>query len=509
MAHQLLTLVSLSSNCFLLLLAPFLLLLISIKLVLSKRSVRGLPPSPWKLPIIGNLHQLGLLAHQSLHKLSMKHGPLMFLKLGQVPTLVVSSSKMAREIMKTHDLVFASRPVLKASHTVLFGNNDLAFAPYGEYWRQMRKICVTHLLSMRRVQLFQAAREKEVAHLMDKIVSHASSHPFKALNMSQLLFCFTNDMLCRAILGEFSRDQEGRNETFLEMIEENMILFSGFNLEDYFPSLGWLTSLLGLDERAKRNFRRWDGVLSQMIEEHKNKKDGNLKDEDFVDVLLSLKKDPSLDFSLNDEHIKALLVDMFAAGTDTSYIVLEWGMAELIRNPNVMKKLQDEINDIASGQSMVNEDDLSEMRYLKAVIKEILRLHPPVPLLLPRESMDSCQIEGYEIPNQCRVLINYWAVARDHNIWDMPNEFIPERFVNNTIDFKGQDFEYIPFGSGRRICPGIGFSIPTVELALANLAFKFEWKLPDDHVGQLDMTEAPGLTTKMMKNLYLVPKPYF
>ncbi|KAH7674741.1 Cytochrome P450 B-class protein [Dioscorea alata] len=403
----------------------------------------------------------------------MKHGPLMFLKLGQVPTLVVSSSEMARKIMKTHDLIFASRPVLKASHTVLYGNNDLALAPYGEYWRQMRKICVTHLLSMRRVQLFQAAREKEVAHLMDKIVFHASSHPLKALNMSQVLFCFTNDMLCRAILGEFSRDQEGRNEIFLEMIEENMILFSGFNLDDYFPSIGWLTSLLGFDERAKRNFRRWDGVLSKMIEEHKNKKDGDhLKDEDFVDILLSLKKDAAVDFNLNDEHIKALLVDMFAAGTDTSYIVLEWGMAELIRNPNVMKKLRDEINGIASGKSMVNEDDLSEMHYLKAVIKEILRLHPPAPLLIPRESMDNCQLEGYKIPRQCRVIINCWAITRDPKEWDMPNEFIPERFVNNTMDFKGQDFKYIPFGSGRRICPGIGFAISTVELALANLVLQ-------------------------------------
>lgn len=201
--------------------------------------------------------------------------------------------------------------------------------------------------------------------------------------------------------------------------------------------------------------------------------------------------------------------DMFGAGTDTSYIVLEWGMAELIRNPNVMKKLRDEINGIASGKSMVNEDDLSEMHYLKAVVKEILRLHPPAPLLLPRESMDNYQIEGYKIPSQCRVIINCWAITRDHKEWDMPNEFIPERFVNNTMDFKGQDFKYIPFGSGRRICPGIGFAISTIELALANLVFKFEWKLSDDHVGEVNMAEAPGLTTKMMKNLCLVPTPCF
>ncbi|KAM0947322.1 putative costunolide synthase [Dioscorea sansibarensis] len=327
--------------------------------------------------------------------------------------------------------------------------------------------------------------------------------------MSQVLFSFTIDILCRAILGELSRDQEGRNEMFIELIEENIFLFSRFNLEDFFPSLGWLNSLLGLDERANRNFIKWDRVLSQMIMEHENKSDGNLKDDDFVDVLLSLKKDPNLGFSINDEHIKAILMDMLAAGTDTTYIAFEWALAELVKNPNVMEKLQNEINSIANGKSMINEDDLREIPYLKAVIKEVLRLHPPVPLLLPRESVDNCQIGGYKIPSKSRVIINCWAIARDTEIWDMPNEFVPERFMTNPIDFKGQNFEYIPFGSGRRICPGIGFAMTTIELLLSNLIFRFEWKLPEDIDSEVNMAEAPGLSTKMIKSLYLIPKLRF
>ena len=214
-------------------------------------------------------------------------------------------------------------------------------------------------------------------------------------------------------------------------------------------------------------------------------------------------------FCFNHNKIFFSRQNMFAGGTETTYITIEWAMAELARNPNVLEKLQNEINGIASGQSIISEDKLHDMHYLKAVIKEVLRLHPPSPLLLPRESIDDCQIGGYIIPSKSRVIINCWAIARDPKIWDMPDEFIPERFENNPIDFKGQDFELIPFGSGRRICPGMGFAVSNIELILANLIFRFEWKLPDDFVAKVKMAEAPGITTKMMKNLYLVPKPRF
>ncbi|KAJ0969444.1 hypothetical protein J5N97_022321 [Dioscorea zingiberensis] len=491
-----------------LLFQPFLLLLLIVKLVLSKRSSVRLPPSPWKLPFIGNLHQLGLLPHQSLDKLSKKHGPLMLLKLGQVPTLVVSSSQMAKEILKTHDLIFANRPFLRGADLLLYGCMDMGFAPYGEYWRQMRKICMANLLSMRRVQSFQTARDEEVAHLMDKIIQ-ASSHPSEAMNMSQILNCFSNEVLCRAILGKFSK--EGRYKILFEMSEEHNLLLGGFYLEDYFPSLRWLSSLLESNERAESNFIKWDYVLSQMIEEHTNRNEDKPNDDhDFVDILLSHQKDTNADISLTNRNIKALLKDMFVAGIDTTSIVLEWSMAELIKNQHVLKKVQDEVRQKAHGKRIVEMDDLNEMNYLKSIIKEVLRLHPPVPLLLPRESVENCQIEGYEISKKTRVLINYWSIARDSNVWEKPTDFLPERFLDTLINFRGQDYEFIPFGSGRRICPGMQFAISTIELALANLIYQFDWALPEGMgTEEIDLTEAPGLTMRMKKQLYLVPKPCF
>ncbi|KAH7663749.1 Premnaspirodiene oxygenase protein [Dioscorea alata] len=493
MAHELLTPISLI----------LVLTILSIKLVRfsSKRSL-NLPPSPWKLPFIGNLHQLGLLPHQSLHKLSKKHGPLMLLQLGQVPTLVVSSSQMAKEILKTHDLIFASRPKVNAAHIMIYGSQDMAFAPYGEHWKKMRKIAVSNLLSIKRVQSLHGAMEEQVAHMLNKI-SNASSL-ISPINMSKILFSFTNGMLCRAILGRPFDEEGGNKMKFHEMIEETAVLLGGFNVEDYFPSFGWLCSLFGLDERAKRTSSKWDSVLDQLIEDHVNKnKKGKEEDEDFIDVLLSIQGDPNKEFSLSKDHMKALLMDMLFGGTETGYVALEWSLAELIKNPKVMKKLQDEVRGKALGKSMVKEKDLSNMNYLKAFLKEILRLHPPAPLLVPRESMESCQIQGYDIPKKTRVIVNSWAISRDPNLW-------PERFENNLIDFKGQNYEYIPFGAGRRICPAIQYGVSIAELALANLVYMFDWRLPDGLVSKdLDMTETHGLTVKMKSNLFLIAKPCF
>ena len=182
---------------------------------------------------------------------------------------------------------------------------------------------------------------------------------------------------------------------------------------------------------------------------------------------------------------------MFSAGTDTISTVLEWAMSELLKHPEVMKKLKSEIREI-SGDQYVNEDDLDKMHYLKAVIKETLRLHPPIPLLVPRESTQYVKLRGYDIKPKTRVMINAWAIGRDPEVWEEAEEFRPERFMNSSIDFKGQDFELIPFGAGRRGCPGVEFATVINEIGLANLVHKFEWMLPNGE--DLDMTGAFGLT---------------
>jgi cytochrome P450 len=201
---------------------------------------------------------------------------------------------------------------------------------------------------------------------------------------------------------------------------------------------------------------------------------------------------------------------MIAAATETSSQTLEWTMAELIANPRVMSKLQGEIARVVSAdQTTIAEPDLNKMEYLRAVFKEVLRLHPPAPLLVPHESTTPAVVQGYEIPAKTALFVNVWAIGRDPAVWDAPDEFRPERFVGGSpsVDFRGTDYQFIPFGAGRRICPGINFALPVLELALVSLLHHFEWELPAGmRLEDLDMGEAPGLTTPRRIPLVLVPK---
>jgi cytochrome P450 len=198
--------------------------------------------------------------------------------------------------------------------------------------------------------------------------------------------------------------------------------------------------------------------------------------------------------------------DMFAGGSETAATTLQWTMAELMRNPRVMQKVQDEIRRVLAGRHEVTEDHLSSLRYMNLVIKEALRLHPPAPLLLPRECRNACQVLGFDVPAGTIVFVNAWAISRDPKYWDVPEEFVPERFEHSSIDFKGTDFEYTPFGAGRRMCPGMAFGLAHVELALAALLYHFDWKLPcGTEAANLDMTEAMGVTVRRLQDLMLVP----
>ncbi|KAL6648585.1 hypothetical protein ACP70R_012809 [Stipagrostis hirtigluma subsp. patula] len=476
---------------------------------------RELPSPPGKLPVVGHLHLMGALPHVSLAGLAAEHGPdLMLLRLGAVPTVVVSSPRAAEAVLRTHDHVFASRPRSAVADIVMYGASDSCFAPYGDHFRKARKLVTAHLLNAGKVRSQRPAREEEVRLVTRKLGEAAAAGA--AVDMSELLHSFVNDLVCRAVSGKFARE-EGRSRLFRELTDINAALLGGFNLADYFPGVARLGLLSTVAcAKARRVRKRWDQLLDKLIDDHvtrsiRSKTDNAEVDEDdndFIDVLLSLQEESGL----TRDHMKAILIDMFEAGTDTSYMTLEFAMVELMRKPHLMAKLQNEVRRMVPKQEqMVTEDDLVNMTYLKAVIKETLRLHPPVPLLIPHFSRYDCNVDGYTIPAETRVIVNAWALGRHNSYWDMANEFLPERFMDGdnatSVDFKGKDFHFLPFGSGRRMCPGIHSATATMEIMLTNLMYHFDWDLPKGLKEEdIDMTEVFGITVQRREKLLLIPK---
>ncbi|KAK9203223.1 hypothetical protein WN943_013477 [Citrus x changshan-huyou] len=391
-------------------------LILLIKQKSSKAQATRLPPGPWKLPLIGNLHQLtGDSPHVSLQKLSNEYGPLMFLQLGSLPTLVISSADVARDIFRTHDLIFSGRPELYAAKIFSYNCSNITFAPYGEYWREIRKIAILELLGSKRVQSFQAVRNEEVADMI-KIIARSSAEP---TDLSGLIFLLANNIICSVTFGrKYDSGADTGTTRFDVLMREMQAVVAESSIADFFPWMGWLDKFNGREARVMKIFRELDRFYDEeILQQHLDPRRPKPEHEDLVDVLVRIQKDSSQAVALSNEQIKSLLT-------------------------------------------------------------EALRLHPPAPLLVPRETTEDCRVGEYEIPSGTRVLINAKAIATDPEHWEHPFEFQPERFLNSSIDLKGNNFELIPFGVGRRGCPGMNFAMPLIELALANLLHRFDWKLP-------------------------------
>ncbi|KAK7400541.1 hypothetical protein VNO78_11750 [Psophocarpus tetragonolobus] len=488
----------------------FVSLIFIIKRYFNEATNTNTPPSPPRLPLLGNLHQLGLFPHRTLQTLAQNYGPLMMLYFGKVPVLIVSSADAAREVMKTHDVVFSDRPQRKMNDILLYGSKDLASSRYGEYWRQLKTLSVLHLLSTKKVQSFRVIREEETTRMMENIRQCCSDSLH--VNLSDICGALTNDVACRVALGKRYCGVEGRE--FKKLMLDFAELLGAVSIGDYIPWLDWVMSKVSsLSERAHRVAKQLDQFIDQVIEEHiRNGRDVDVDSEeqnDFVDVLLSIEKSNTTGSLIDRTATKALILDMFVAGTDTTHTALEWTMSELLRHPNVMHKLQDEVRSVVGKRTHVHEDDLGQMNYLKAVIKESFRLHPPIPLIVPRNCMEDIKVKGHDIAAGTQVLVNAWAIARDPSSWDLPLEFKPERFLNSSIDFKGHDFVLIPFGAGRRGCPGVTFATIMIEVVIANLVHQFDWSLPGGSTGEdLDMSETNGLAVHRKSPLIAVATAY-
>ncbi|KAK9066627.1 hypothetical protein SSX86_013950 [Deinandra increscens subsp. villosa] len=444
---------------FLLFSLPLLSLLYLLPKIIKSKS-RSNPPGPPALPLIGNLHQIDQSSlHTSLWQLSKSYGPIISLRFGFVPTIVVSSATLAKEVLKTQDTIFCSRPPLIGNQKLSYDGLDVGFSPYNEKWREMRKIFTTHVVSPKMIQSSRYIREDEVSHAMNKI--HVLAISSKNVNLSEIAKSVTSTIMMRVSFGKKYQDEHERKK-FFRLFNELQKTIVDFYFSDIWPGLPFVSLVdrfMGKIDRLEECFQGFDMFYQQLIDEHLNPQNikSHKEEEDIIDILLRLMKDKL--FSLTHKHIKAMLMNILAAGSDTSASIVVWSMTLLIKNPKVMKKTQQEVRNLLGNKGKIDEDDLSNLTYMKAVIKETMRLYPPAPLLLPRETMKDTILHGYKIKEKTVVHVNAFAIGRDPELWESPDDFLPERFLDCDIDFKGNDFEFIPFGAGRRICPGMSMGV--------------------------------------------------
>ncbi|XP_052138089.1 tryptamine 5-hydroxylase [Oryza glaberrima] len=475
----------------------------------SSSKPRRLPPSPPGWPVIGHLHLMSGMPHHALAELARTmRAPLFRMRLGSVPAVVISKPDLARAALTTNDAALASRPHLLSGQFLSFGCSDVTFAPAGPYHRMARRVVVSELLSARRVATYGAVRVKELRRLLAHLTKNTS--PAKPVDLSECFLNLANDVLCRVAFGR--RFPHGEGDKLGAVLAEAQDLFAGFTIGDFFPELEPVASTVtGLRRRLKKCLADLREACDVIVDEHisgnRQRIPGD-RDEDFVDVLLRVQKSPDLEVPLTDDNLKALVLDMFVAGTDTTFATLEWVMTELVRHPRILKKAQEEVRRVVGDSGRVEESHLGELHYMRAIIKETFRLHPAVPLLVPRESVAPCTLGGYDIPARTRVFINTFAMGRDPEIWDNPLEYSPERFESagggGEIDLKDPDYKLLPFGGGRRGCPGYTFALATVQVSLASLLYHFEWALPAGvRAEDVNLDETFGLATRKKEPLFV------
>ncbi|CAF1706662.1 unnamed protein product [Brassica oleracea var. botrytis] len=493
--------------CFLSLLS---ILLFSFLIFFKKLKSGKLPPGPQKLPIIGNLHNLNGLAHTCFQNLSQKFGPVMLLRLGYVPTVVISSREGAEEALKTHDLECCSRPETVATRMLSYNFKDIGFAPYGEEWKSLRKLVVMELLNAKKLKSFKYIREEENDILVKKLRECALTG--SPVNLTKALFTLVASVVCRLAFGiDIHKCEFIDEDNVADLVHKFELLIDGFAFSDFFPGVGWfIDQISGQNKTLNNVFSELDTFFQKVLDEHLKPGGRVSESPDVVDVMVDLMEKQGKDgdsFKLTTDHFKGIISDIFLAGVNTSAITLAWAMTELIRNRRVMKKVQDEIRTtLGDKKERLTEDDLSQLHYFKLMVKETFRLHPAAPLLLPREAMSEIKIQGYDIPAKTQMIINVYSIARDPKIWTNPDEFNPDRFLESSIDYKGLNYELLPFGSGRRICPGMMMGIANVEMGLLNLLYFFDWGMPEGKtVNDMDLEETGSIIVSKKATLELVP----
>ncbi|GJX21582.1 geraniol 8-hydroxylase-like protein [Tanacetum coccineum] len=462
---------------------------------------RRMPPGPFALPIIGNLLEIGPKPHESLANLSKKHGPLMSIRLGSVTSVVASTPDAAREILQRKDDVCSGRTVPDAVTALENHDSAVLWISANDDWRSIRKALNTYLTHQHKLDTLRDLRENVVDGMLDFV--RDSEQKNEAVNIGKLAFAvalnqMSNTILSQDVTGYDSEDMGGFNTAVRTLMEVD----GKFNIADIFPVLKpWDPQ--NIRRQAKAAYGWFDKVTDSFISDRLKHRESKLpRCCDMLDSLLDYSQDHETEFNLI--HIKTLIVDLFIAGTETSSNTTEWAMTELLLNPDMFTRVRKEVSSILGEDGKIEETKLLDLPYLHAVIKETMRLHLSVPLLAPHKTEKEVKLGEYIVPKNIQILVNVWAMARDPRYWEDPLRFMPERFLGNETDYKGQHFEFLPFGSGRRMCPGIPLAHRVVSLMVASFVYYFDWELPHARE-EMDMNDIFGLTLLRATPLVATP----
>uniref|UniRef100_A0A7N0U8F0 Cytochrome P450 n=1 Tax=Kalanchoe fedtschenkoi TaxID=63787 RepID=A0A7N0U8F0_KALFE len=479
----------------------------------SKRQV-NLPPGPKPWPIIGNLNLIGPLPHRSIHQLAQRYGPIMHLRFGSFPVTVASSLEMSKAFLKTHDVALADRPKPASGKYTNYNFKNITWSDYGPYWRQIRKICLMELFSAKRMSSYEHIRKEEMLALMNNLYTSCTRDKQQPIVIKDRISTLSLNVISRMVVGKkYMVDTEDAiisPDDFKRMLDELFILSGVYNIGDSIPWLDFL-DLQGYVKRMKKLGVKLDNFLEHVMNEHTERRQ-RLKEKfvasDMMDVLLEFADNPDLEVKLGRDNIKAFTQDLLAGGTESPSVLGEWVLTEILRKPEIFKSATEELDRVVGKERWVEENDIQNLPYVRAIVRELMRLHPVAPMLVPRLAREDIKVAGYDILKGTRILVNTATIQKDPKLWDNPNDFCPERFIGKSIDVKGCDYELLPFGAGRRICPGYPLGLVLVESSLANLLHGFDWKLPPNTKPQdLDMEEVFGLSTPKKIPLEVVIEP--
>ncbi|KAH6828768.1 cytochrome P450 [Perilla frutescens var. hirtella] len=470
------------------------------------------PPGPRALPIVGNLYDIKPVVVRCFTEWSQVYGPIFSVYLGSHLNVVVNSAALAKEVLKDNDQQLAYRNRTPQINKVSRNGMDLIWSDYGPHYVRVRKLCTLELFSMKRIDALRPIREDEVTAMVESIFRDCTTNKpaDKGVVLREYLGMMAFLHITRLTFGKRFIDSKGMIDEQgkeLKYILENAVLKSGTRksgLAEFLPP--WCSFLFNVDSEALAAHNvRIDTFTDKIMEEHilARNNTGNTNNH-FVDALLTLKNE----YQLSHDSVIALLWNMISAGMDTTAITLEWAMAEIVMSPRVQQKAQEELDRVVGRGRVMTEADIPNLPYLQCVTKECLRLHPPTPLMLPHKASTDVKIGGYHVPKGATVSVNVWAIARDPAVWENPLEFRPERFQEEDVDMKGTDYRLLPFGSGRRICPGAQLAIYLVSSTLGHLLHHFNWTLPwGVKAEDIDMMEQPGMVTYMRTPVRAVPTP--